>query len=88
MCCSLISVENRNRFRAFPEGYCREFSLTLEQMHAVTDLDVLRLLKLGCTVPNLEKLVSIFGLDITDLCAQQTSESIEDIQVLFDSYSY
>ena len=87
MCCSLISETNRSRFRAFPEGYCREFGLSLEQVHAVTDLDVLRLLKLGGTLPNLEILISIYGLDIFELCAQQTGESAEKVKTLFDSYS-
>ena len=87
MCCSLISEENRSRFRAFPEGYCREFDLSLEQVHAVTDLDVLRLLKLGGTLPNLEKLVSIYGLDMVDSCAEQTGEAPEAIKALFDSFS-
>ena len=78
MCSSLISPENRRRFRAFPESYCREYGLSLEQIHAVTDLDVLALLRLGSSMPNIERLTSIYGLDVVTLCMEQTGKSREE----------
>ncbi len=47
MCTSLQSQDYINRFWSFPEGYCREYGLSLEQIHAVKDLDILNLLNLG-----------------------------------------
>ena len=82
LCTSLIAPENQKRFMAFPESYCRNYGLTLEQIHAVTDLDVLRLLKLGGTVPNLEILVGLYSLDLVDLCCQQTGKSPGEVRKL------
>lgn len=82
MCSSLLTLDNQRRFRAFPEGYCREYGLTLAQIHAVTDLDVLRLLKLGVTIPNLEILIRTYGLNILELCCEQTGKSPEEVRVL------
>lgn len=70
---------NRQRFRAFPEGYCREFGLSLEQIHAITDLDIQRLLKLGVAVVNLPRLTSIYGLDVKNLCEEQTGKSFQEV---------
>ena len=83
LCSSLSHPGNRSRFRAFPEGYCREYGLTLEQIHAITDLDILRLLKLGCTMSSLELLIGVYGLDILQLCCEQTGKSPEEIRQLF-----
>lgn len=76
--CSLVAPDNRRRFRAFPEGYCREYGLSLEQIHAVTDLDMLRLLKLGSTPCQLDRLTSIYGLDANALCVDQTGKTLAD----------
>lgn len=84
MCSSLVKTENRRRFRAFPEGYCREYGLSLEQIHAVTDLDILRLLDLGATRTNLERLTGIYGLSAIDLCMEQTGKDQEEVRRLFD----
>jgi hypothetical protein len=82
MCNSLLSSHNRKRFRAFPECYCREYGLSLEQIHAVTDLDILHLLQLGCSIPNMERLTSIYGLDILSLCMEQTGKSLDEVRHL------
>jgi len=77
---SLMTDENCKRFRAFPEGYCRDFGLSLEQIHAITDLDIVRLLKLGGTTSELERLTSFYGLDLKELCADQSGKSLEEVQ--------
>ncbi len=82
-CESLMSEENRKRFRAFPEGYCREFFLDLEQTHAITDLDFPRLIQLGGTLVNLERLASTYSMDMLELCAEQADKSIDEIEHLF-----
>ena len=86
LCSSLVTKENQKRFRAFPESYCREYGLSLEQIHAVTDLDIFRLLNLGASTCNLKKLTATYGLDILDLCAEQTGKTLEEIQQLMSSH--
>ena len=82
MCSSLITKVNQKKFRAFPEFYCREYGLSLEQIHAVTDLDIMRLLNLGGLVSNVEKLTRIYGLDVLDLCAEQTGKTIDEVKAI------
>ena len=85
LCASLIIKENQKRFRAFPDSYCREYGLGLEQIHAVTDLDIMRLLDLGATIDNLKKLTATYGLDILDLCGEQTGKSLDEVKALMAS---
>ncbi len=82
LCSSLIKKENQRRFRAFPEGYCREYGLVLDQIHAITDLDILRLLKLGATITNIKMLTATYGMDFLDLCAEQTGKSMDEVRAL------
>lgn len=82
MCSTLIAKDNQKKFRAFPEFYCREYGLSLEQIHAVTDLDIIRLLNLGGSVSNLEKLTRTYGLDILNLCAEQTGKTIDEVKAI------
>ncbi len=78
-CTSLFSEKNQQRFRAFPEGYCREYELSLEQIHAVTDLDIMRLLKLGITLNALHQLFGVYDLDLHTLCSEQTGRSLDEL---------
>jgi len=86
LCNSLINVESKKKFRAYPERYCREFGLSLEEIHAVTDLDVIQLLKLGGDLPSLERLTSIYGMEIMELCAEQTGKSLDEVKNYLDSF--
>ena len=79
---SLEIPDNCTRFRAFPEGYCRTFGLSLEQIHAITDLDIGRLLKLGGSVIELERLTGIYGLDLEKLCLEQNDRPLEDLLLM------
>jgi hypothetical protein len=85
LCTSLIIKENQKRFRAFPDFYCREYGLSLEQIHAVTDLDIMRLLDLGAAIDNLKRLTATYGLDILDLCVEQTGKSLDEVKALMTS---
>ncbi|MDC0598929.1 protocatechuate 4,5-dioxygenase subunit alpha [Gammaproteobacteria bacterium] len=80
MCYSFNSAENRKKFKAFPEEYCRAFNLTEEQTHAVTDLDVLRMLKAGGNIYYLAKLTGIYGFSVQEIGAQQTNRSLEEFK--------
>jgi len=79
---SLVKKENQRRFRAFPEGYCREYVLVLDQIHAITDLDILRLLELGTTIANIKILTATYGMDFLDLCAEQTGKTMDEVKAL------
>ena len=48
----------------------------------MTDLDILRLLDLGAAIENLKKLTATYGLDILDLCAEQTGKSLDEVKAL------
>lgn len=81
-CTTLVSAENQSRFRAFPDAYCRDFNLDLEQSQAVTDLDIMKLLRLGVTTPNLKLLTDVYDLDIAELCSEQTGLPLEEVSQL------
>lgn len=72
MCHSLGSADNSKRFKAFPEAYCHSFGLTREETHAVTDLDIPRLLTLGARLECLALLTAVFDIDVLELGAQQS----------------
>lgn len=87
MCYTFNSAENRKKFKAFPEAYCHAFNLTREQTHAVTDLDVLRLLQLGGNIYYLAKLTGIYGMTVQDLGAQQTGLSLDEFRAMLASHA-
>lgn len=80
MCYSFNQAANRKRFRRDPEGYCREYGLDRDQIEAVTDLDVLRMLELGGNIYYLAKLTGIYGLSVQDIGAQQTGMSLDEFR--------
>jgi len=79
LCASLADPENQRRFRSFTEGYCRDFGLSLEQIHAVTDFDVVRLLRLGISSSSLRLLFSVCGLNVQSQCQEQTGRPLSEI---------
>jgi len=82
MCYSFNSADNRKKFKNFPEAYCHSYNLAPEQIHAVTDLDVLRLLQLGGNIYYLAKLTGIYGMTVQDLGAQQTGLSLDEFRAM------
>jgi|Laugrespbdmm15sn_2_1035079.scaffolds.fasta_scaffold76453_2 protocatechuate 4,5-dioxygenase alpha subunit len=88
MCHSLESSENRRRFKAFPEAYCHNYGLTREETHAVTDLDVHRMLQLGGHIQRLALLTSIYGMDLLGMGAEQQGLSIDEFhaQLIREGY--
>lgn len=77
MCRSLEAPENRKRFKAFPEAYCRSFGLTRDEIHAVTDLDVLRMVRLGGHIPRIALLTSLYGMDVLEIGAEQNGMEVD-----------
>jgi len=45
----------------------------------------MRLLDLGATIDNLKKLTATYGLDILDLCVEQTGKSLDEVKALMAS---
>jgi protocatechuate 4,5-dioxygenase alpha chain len=82
MCHSLGSADNSKRFRAFPEAYCHSFGLTREETHAVTDLDIPRLLHLGARIEQLALLTAVFDIDVVELGAQQSGVTPQQFAAL------
>jgi len=80
MCESLAETENARRFKAFPEAYCQLHNLSEEETHAVTDLDIKRLIKAGAGVECLQLLCGIFELDVINLGAEQAGVSEDEFR--------
>ena len=80
MCFSFNSEENRAAFLKDEESYCARYGLTEEQLEAVRDRDVLKMIAAGGNVYYLAKLAGIFGLNVQDIGAQQTGMSVEDFK--------
>jgi protocatechuate 4,5-dioxygenase alpha chain len=77
MCFSFNQKENRDKYKADPEAYCRRYNLTDEQREACTSLNVLAMLKAGGNAYYLAKLAGIYGLNMQDIGAQQTGLSLD-----------
>ena len=80
MCFSFNSEENRAAFLKDEESYCARYGLTEEQLEAVRDRDVLKMIAAGGNVYYLAKFAGIFGLNVQDIGAQQTGMSVEDFK--------
>lgn len=82
LCHSLASADNARRFKAFPEAYCHSYGLTRDETHALTDLDVQRLLNLGARLERLALLTAVFELDVLELGAQQSGMTREQFAAM------
>ncbi len=76
MCFSLNHAKNRAAFLEDPQAYCDKFGLTEAQRAAVDSRNVLRMLEAGGNIYYLAKLAGIYGLNVQDIGAQQTSMSV------------
>ena len=80
---SLDQQESARRFRQAPEKYCREFGLKQEELEAVTDLDVMRLLDLGADIACMEGLTQVYKLSVAALGAEQTGMTEDEFSHRF-----
>ena len=87
MCYSFNDARNREAFKADEDGYCARYGLTAEQQRAVKERNVLGLIAQGGNVYYLAKLAGIFGLNVQDLGAQQTSMTVQDFKKKLSSYA-
>lgn len=88
LCHSLEAPENRKRFKAFPEAYCHSYGLTREETHAVTDLDVLRMVQLGGNIPRIALLTSLYGMDVLEIGAEQNGMEVDAFRLLLQQDGY
>jgi len=79
-CMSLNQPENRERFRADPEGYLDTFALTPEQRTAVLERDWLGLLQLGGNIYYTFKLAAFDGLNMQDIGAAMSGVTTEEFK--------
>lgn len=77
MCYSFNLKSNRDAFIADEEAYMARFYLSEEQKRAVRGRDVLAMLEAGGNVYYLAKLAGILGLNVQDLGALQTGQTLE-----------
>jgi len=80
MCYSLNEQAARDEFTKDEMAYCDKFGLTNEQKQAITERDVLVLLKLGGSIYYLAKFVGMLGLNMQDIGAMQTNMSVEEFK--------
>jgi protocatechuate 4,5-dioxygenase alpha chain len=76
-CMSLNRAENREQFRADPDGYLDRFALTPEQRSAVLERDWLGLLRLGGNIYYTFKLAAFDGLTMQDVGASMSGVTTE-----------
>ena len=81
-CMSLMTDENRQRFRSNERAYLDEWSMTDEQKQAVLDRDYNRALELGGNVYFLSKIFFTDGKSFVQAVATMTGMSVDDYQAM------
>ena len=82
MCYSFNDAASRAAFLADEDGYCDAYGLTAAQRAAVAARDVPAMLAAGGNVYYLAKLAGIFGLNVQDLGALQTGQSVAQFKAM------
>jgi protocatechuate 4,5-dioxygenase, alpha chain len=76
LCYSLNSAANRAEFLRDEQAYCDRFGLDEEQRAAIRHRNVLEMIAAGGNIYYLAKLAGVFGLNVQDIGAQQTGQSV------------
>ncbi len=71
-CMSLMSHDNRERFKADPRAYLDEWPMTQEQKQAVLDFDLNRAISLGGNIYFLAKLGATHGKSFQQMAGSMT----------------
>jgi protocatechuate 4,5-dioxygenase, alpha chain len=82
---SLMSGENRDRWRADEEAYLADWPLTEDQRAAVLARDYNRLLDLGGNIYFLAKIFSTDGLSFVQAVSTMTGASVEEYQAMMNA---
>ena len=80
MCYSFNSAANRQEFLQDEDAYCRKYGLNEQQREAIRSRNVLALIAAGGNAYYLAKFAGIFGLDMQDIGAQQTSMTKDEFK--------
>ena len=77
-CMSLMKAENRDAFRANPEGYLQQFPMTPEQRQAVLDRDWNEMIYQGGNIYFTSKIAACDGLTFQQIAAMMTGSTQEE----------
>ncbi|MEE8406238.1 MAG: protocatechuate 4,5-dioxygenase subunit alpha [Acidimicrobiia bacterium] len=77
-CMSLMSPENRDRFRSDERAYLNEWDMTEDQKQAVLDRDLNRMIELGGNIYFLAKIGATDGKSFQQMAGSMTGMSEED----------
>jgi protocatechuate 4,5-dioxygenase alpha chain len=81
-CMSLMSADNRERFRADQRAYLDDWPMSEEQKQSVLDRDFQRMLDLGGNVYFLSKIFASDGLSYVQAVSTMTDMNVEDYQAM------
>lgn len=81
-CMSLMSAENRARFKAHERAYLDEWPMTEEQKEALLARDYNRLIKLGGNIYFMAKVFSTDGLSYLQAVSTMTGMSVEQYRTM------
>lgn len=77
-CMSLMTAENREAFKSDEEGYLKKFPMNKEQVQAVLDRDINRMISLGGNIYFLAKLGATDGHSFQYMAASMTGMTQEE----------
>ena len=81
-CMSLMTPENRERWKADEEAYLAEWKMSEDQKAAVRARDYNRLLDLGGNIYYLAKIFSTDGLSFVQAVSTMTGMSVDDYKAM------
>lgn len=81
-CMSLMTAENRARFKADERAYLDEWRMSEEQKQAVLDRDLNRCIALGGNIYFLAKIGATDGLSFQQMAGSMTGLSEEDYRAM------
>lgn len=82
---SLMTAENREKWKADEKAYLANWKMTDEQKQAVLDRDYNRMLDLGGNIYYLAKIFSTDGLSFVQAVSTMTGMSVEDYKAMMDA---
>ena len=77
-CMSLMSAENRDRFRSDERGYLDEWDMTEDQKQGVLDRDLNKMISLGGNIYFLAKIGATDGSSFQQMAGSMTGMSEEE----------
>lgn len=85
MCYDFNRAENRDAFKADPEGWMEKYGLNEEHKAAIRSSDILAMIAAGGNIYYLAKLAGIFKLSVQDVGGMQTGRTTEEFKAFLQS---